>query len=253
LEKKGDIGLIKSWRKRYFVLREDKCVYYKDQSMRDAECVIGFIPLGDVQAVRPTGTVTGGFQIDTTDRIWYLRAESSLEMDKWISAIKAHSGFEEKHRSAFVMRRDLPNITGNLDKMHARNLQQRARSLTLSHTEKIWKARWVRLNEGILYVYKAQEDPKKPTKFPLYKCVVETAEPSDPECTCFKLITSTKNAIFRAESVESMIKWINAIQLHRLVIESIIGTGANAHRSLQNIGHGSFRVETPTPPDSPSL
>jgi hypothetical protein len=63
LEKKGDIGLIRSWRRRYFCLRQDKLVYYKDERMRDAECVLGFIPLGEATEIKPSENVSFGFQV----------------------------------------------------------------------------------------------------------------------------------------------------------------------------------------------
>jgi hypothetical protein len=64
-------------------------------------------------------------------------------------------------------------------------------------------------------------------KYPLYKCVAEEIVGGT-----FKLVTTTKSAIFRVGSNGLMKQWIQAIEHHRIFIENIIGV-SNSHRSLQ--------------------
>ena len=41
LEKKGDVGMIKNWKKRYFVLRKDRLIYYADFQAKETNTPIG--------------------------------------------------------------------------------------------------------------------------------------------------------------------------------------------------------------------
>lgn len=52
LEKKGAVGMIKRWKRRYMRLVEDKLCYYRDKEHRDAEKLLGFIDLSTATAVK---------------------------------------------------------------------------------------------------------------------------------------------------------------------------------------------------------
>ena len=45
LYKRGNAGLIKTWSKRYFFLKDDRIIYYKDEEHRGRNDMIGQIML----------------------------------------------------------------------------------------------------------------------------------------------------------------------------------------------------------------
>jgi hypothetical protein len=81
LEKRGDVGVIKSWKRRFFCFRGDQLVYYDDQSAKERDQPNGYIPLAQASSFQPVaGGKTGAFVIVTTnpERHWNLRAETEV-------------------------------------------------------------------------------------------------------------------------------------------------------------------------------
>jgi hypothetical protein len=89
LFKQGEKGLVKSWRRRWFLMDDEKMFYFKDKG----EPVVGFINLnqaGTVTVNDRTHARDGyGFQIETNQRVWYLSAPSVPERESWMKAIQA--------------------------------------------------------------------------------------------------------------------------------------------------------------------
>lgn len=170
LEKKGDVGVIKSFKKRFWVLRKDRLIYYESKEAKEQENPIGYVPLN--QAISFEKTVGdkkgGGFQITTRDpdRVWVLRAESEEEMEKWLNACIIHSRWtratgsalpnpEEKSKEAAGMRalnphKNLEKKEGFLDKLSG---GVTAKVMTLRTGTQQWRPRWFVLKEGILWKY----------------------------------------------------------------------------------------------------
>jgi RAC serine/threonine-protein kinase len=85
LTKEG--GSVKSWKKRWCVLKQGTLHYAKSQTTTD----LGMITLDkafDIKAI-DYKKKKNVFQINTPDRTYYLQADSEKERDSWISALNS--------------------------------------------------------------------------------------------------------------------------------------------------------------------
>ncbi|ELR19001.1 PH domain containing protein [Acanthamoeba castellanii str. Neff] len=76
LNKLGDKGLIKSWKKRWFAQRAERLYYYETKEETGLK---GFVDLTLVTAVAESPKVKHGFELRTKDRIYYLQAATDDE------------------------------------------------------------------------------------------------------------------------------------------------------------------------------
>jgi PH domain len=65
LQKKGAKGMIKGWKKRFFILFPDNIIRYYDE--------FGFINLNDVEEVRPSNSGDHLFEVVTPTRVYELQ------------------------------------------------------------------------------------------------------------------------------------------------------------------------------------
>lgn len=87
LEKQGANGLVKAWKKRYFVAKGSKLWYYK-QSMSGYDQRAGFIDLTAVTKVEQgSGKDKLQFQIHSQSRTWYLAAATEEDVQYWLSGL----------------------------------------------------------------------------------------------------------------------------------------------------------------------
>jgi len=218
LEKVGDSGVVKLWKKRFCCLKEDKLIYYKDRADKEYGNVIGYIPLHDASSVHPTPDRVGGFQVNTPLRTWYLRIteESNGDMQKWVDACTIHSNFKEqpqfpRHRDGDTKIRSLTRSEmmmkdGELEKLHGKS----------------WKMRYLVVKDGILYKYKSRDDYNPPKKIHLYKCTLEEDKECEKEYWSFKITSRKRTLALRTKNEFEMHDWLNSIQKHKLLIEQII-------------------------------
>jgi hypothetical protein len=88
LIKQGDV--IRSWRKRWFVLSDDALHYFKDESQTLFK---GLIALASIHSVAPVANRdkrsarAATFVIATGDRDWLIQADSEASRDAWVDAI----------------------------------------------------------------------------------------------------------------------------------------------------------------------
>jgi len=84
LNKKGDKGLVKLWKKRWFVMDSTQFVYYTKENGSKK----GSIVIEDIMDLLP-GQIKYGFNLMTRNgRIYELQATSQDEFTKWTKAIK---------------------------------------------------------------------------------------------------------------------------------------------------------------------
>jgi len=86
LTKQG--GIVKSWRRRWFVLQEGYLYYYKNKGDQE---YAGVVPLEGCRvntATKKTGK-SHAFEVCTPERVYYLFADTHAGMEGWMAAIRA--------------------------------------------------------------------------------------------------------------------------------------------------------------------
>ncbi|XP_070577015.1 LOW QUALITY PROTEIN: pleckstrin homology domain-containing family H member 2-like [Ptychodera flava] len=100
IEKSGYLtklgGKVKSWKKRWFVLQNGQLVYYKSKNDTSSK-PLGQIPLDSKCRVVKSDS-SHCFELMTTQRIYYLTAESNQAVDEWLQALT----ITLKHQGAAV-------------------------------------------------------------------------------------------------------------------------------------------------------
>jgi hypothetical protein len=78
--KKG--GVVKNWKRRYFVLKDTCLAYYKEETSMEAQGVV----LLERSWVERTDSDTF-FKVCTPSRVYEIKTDSAAETEAWISAI----------------------------------------------------------------------------------------------------------------------------------------------------------------------
>ncbi|OIW09547.1 hypothetical protein TanjilG_30866 [Lupinus angustifolius] len=90
LTKQGDY--IKTWRRRYFVLKQGKLFWFKDPTTAASPSGVprGVIPVSDCLTVKGAEDVLrkpSAFEISTPNSTMYFLADSDKEKEDWINSI----------------------------------------------------------------------------------------------------------------------------------------------------------------------
>ncbi|GFQ79201.1 uncharacterized protein CG43867, partial [Trichonephila clavata] len=134
-------GKLKTWRRRWFVLKNGTLSYYKTQNDVGRKPQ-GQILLDDVSRVnRAEGAST--FEVATSKRTYYLTADSNSTMEEWIKVLQN------------VIRRNTNNIPINKDD-HKPSIQGWVTKVKHGHSRKCWCS----LVGRIFLYYKTPNDSK---------------------------------------------------------------------------------------------
>lgn len=223
LMKKGDLGAIRTWKRRWFLLKNERLYYFKDQQQcNEGADPYGFISLKFVSSIRQSQgsrivlpNRNYAFQINTVERPYFLQAPDQATMDMWIhglSRVKEQLAQEEEPPLNAQIHPGIPIFYKDLEPLCA-NLQRLAGTIT-----RTWKSRWFVLKDGILFCFK-REGAARPEKFPLYHCQLEDF--AELPC-CFKVVTKLKSVVMRFPTDEDMIQWQNTVLKHKIIIEAVI-------------------------------
>ncbi|KAG6433281.1 hypothetical protein SASPL_104889 [Salvia splendens] len=82
LTKQGEY--IKTWRRRWFILKQGKLFWFKESNVTRASCPRGIIPLGDrLTALNRQFAL----ELSTRDETMYFIADTDKEEEDWINSI----------------------------------------------------------------------------------------------------------------------------------------------------------------------
>lgn len=252
LLKKGDIGFIKSWKRRLFVMREDCVVYYRDMEHRRSEILQGVIPLRGCTVCSTPQTVPGSFQINAPSRIWLLQATTPDEAQRWIKNLRVAAA--RATMKAYIKGEALaPEIAAAVApaapaEVKSRRRERAAKKEGLVHimhgVNNQWKAEWLVVRDGILTVHAAQGE-RPYIKIPLYRCGLAEYDRNNPPPNLgfdffgslrrlvvneqitdfrntFQVCGLNRSVVIQTETIETMHGWLNAVLEHKLFTESII-------------------------------
>eukprot|EP00211_Chloroparvula_japonica_P017240 CAMPEP_0119120714 /NCGR_PEP_ID=MMETSP1310-20130426/1640_1 /TAXON_ID=464262 /ORGANISM="Genus nov. species nov., Strain RCC2339" /LENGTH=263 /DNA_ID=CAMNT_0007110215 /DNA_START=155 /DNA_END=946 /DNA_ORIENTATION=+ len=94
LMKRGEKGLVKGYKKRWFVFNtedaEKRCFYYPSRD--DMVKELGFISMSTVTDIRKPASSSFDFEIQVPGRVYYLQAPTEKEMNVWIETLTPHIG-----------------------------------------------------------------------------------------------------------------------------------------------------------------
>ncbi|XP_074577327.1 pleckstrin homology domain-containing protein 1-like [Curcuma longa] len=88
LTKQGEY--IKTWRRRWFVLKQGKLFWFKDSQVTRASVPRGVIPVGACLTVKGAEDVINrafAFELSTRSETMYFIADSEKEKEEWINSI----------------------------------------------------------------------------------------------------------------------------------------------------------------------
>ncbi|KAL6045721.1 Cytohesin-1 [Balamuthia mandrillaris] len=123
LLKKGDKGLVKAWKRRWFVLSGDRLFYFKTEQDGTPINYIAVQNVNLLQVTEPFDSATkrnprAAFQLEAPGRVYYLLAESEEEQVSWTQVllrwIEMRPFFgPARHSSMRLVRQPSSNLSGS--------------------------------------------------------------------------------------------------------------------------------------------
>ncbi|KAL5014098.1 hypothetical protein ScPMuIL_008368 [Solemya velum] len=150
--KQSTSGLIKTWKKRYFVLRQDNCLYYyKNKTELDP---LGAIPLTNYSVSRFIDTNKQYcFKAEKYGaRTYYFMTESRGEMTKWVGALNAAADRTKNRTDSWM---DVTSHNVGLPALEIRKPECTGYLSKLGRGTRSWRKRYCVLKDACIYYYKA--------------------------------------------------------------------------------------------------
>lgn len=94
---------IHGWQDRFFALKNGTFVYYKSQLESDFGCR-GAISV-DKASVKLHGLDDLRFDVSVNDCVWYLRASSVEDRQKWVDCLQSCNSIRRQHQDSFEINR----------------------------------------------------------------------------------------------------------------------------------------------------
>lgn len=240
--RKLDAGFPWLWRKKWCSLQGSRLVYYKEmpnpsKQPGNAEDNVpqGYVPLLFVKSVEENKMRRNSFMVISSDRVEHFEAGSKELMQWWIGGLnKATALFKKKNTP-----KTKPNAPTSDDqnasligKTVGDEKQYKEGYLLQLNLLKQWKTKFLVLKDGVLYVMNNKGE-KRETRISLYGCKLEEYVPLDQpntvENSCFKITTPpyalnmmTDTYVFKGETWEETIDWLNTILRQQAIIEDFI-------------------------------
>ncbi|XP_050407802.1 uncharacterized protein LOC126823026 [Patella vulgata] len=150
--KLGTSTLVKMWKKRYFVLRQDNCLYYykTDQELDP----LGAIPLSGYCISRYTDT-TKEFCFKAEKygaRTYYFMTDSREEMSQWVGVLTEAAARCKKRKDSWL---EVSSHNVGLPALEIRKPECTGHLTKLGQQHKTWQKRYCVLKDGCIYYYKS--------------------------------------------------------------------------------------------------
>jgi len=228
LVKKMDLGMVRPWQRRYFLLKRDQLMYFVNRESREKGLTLGIIPLNSVQQITPISpSKWSRFELAGDNGMkWYLQTDTYLDMLDWMQTLKKACKVKNEEKL-----RKLSELAG----LTLKSLEKKEGTVDV-RKKAAWVTRWIMLKDGILWVFSSKEGPLK-AKIPLYQAKLNEYTPptgilghlmdwnTQNFCAnpyCFQIMSPTRNIIVRTNSAEQMHTWLNSILKQKVIVEEII-------------------------------
>ncbi len=160
LTKQG--GGVKSWKRRWCVVKDGFISYFKDSS--DSQ-PLGAIPLEGCSSVTMHQAKTFCFAVNTPYRTYLLRGESLDQAETWIKAVAKYvlldAPSDKKSKVAQLRGEESGQrkLVRSVDKVDFKSGVDKEGWLTKSGSNgRSWKKRWCVLKESIIYYFRTEKE-----------------------------------------------------------------------------------------------
>jgi len=202
LYKRDPTGLVKEWKKRYFLLKGHRLYYSAEE--QDINQPIGFIDLNSPFVVRSMKSINQNvFSVATPNRNYLLQVESHEEMPHWISGlteVKQQFLKRAKNQQSWIREIQKNEKEGYLNKQGG--------------LVKTWKRRWFVMRSGFLHYFtqKTNGGLERRGTIPLYSARIESTVSSH---LVFHIVTKHRTYYLHADFEADTKDWLDAIRKHK--------------------------------------
>ena len=157
LYKQKGSTFLRSWKKRYCVLRQDNCLYYfKTQVDVDP---LGAIPMFNYTVSRHVDSSKDNcFKAEKYGaKTYYFSVDSREEMAKWVVSMNEASMTSKKRKDSWM---DVTSHNVGLPALEVRNSECSGNLLKCGRTTKTWQKRYCILKDACIYYYKNMYSPR---------------------------------------------------------------------------------------------
>ncbi|XP_052272301.1 uncharacterized protein LOC127872880 [Dreissena polymorpha] len=146
---KQTTSLFKSWKKRYFILRKDSCLYYyKNDQETDP---LGAIPLNGYVVTRYGDLNKFGFKADKfNSRTMRFSADSRADMTSWVEAMN-NAAKQDVNQDPWL---DVTAQNVGLPALSIKNADCCGNLQKMTRTTRRWRKRYCVLKDACIYYYK---------------------------------------------------------------------------------------------------
>lgn len=144
-------GIVRMWKKRYFILRQDSCLYYYKQ--KDDADPLGAIPLAGYTFSRHLDHGRDySFKAEKYGaKTYFFVTESRDEMTGWVGALGEAAARSKKRKESFV---SVSSHNVSLPALEVRRPECTGYLLKVGNRHRTWRRRYCVLKDACLYYFK---------------------------------------------------------------------------------------------------
>lgn len=149
LQKQVSSTIFKTWKRRYFILRRDNCLYYyKNETETDP---LGAIPLNGYIVSRHGDLNKFGFKAEKySHKTFYFMAESREQMTNWVGALN-DAAQKGKSKDSWM---DVTAHNVGLPALNIRNPDCSGYLFKMGRATRRWRKRYCVLKDACIYYYR---------------------------------------------------------------------------------------------------